>query len=464
MKTTLSAAARMVAGRHVGPDRSVNGVATDTRLLNRGDLFVALQGPRFDGHDFLEQARTRGAAGALVEREQQAMLPLIVVPDTLRALGRLAASWRERLDAMLVAVTGSNGKTSVKDMLAAILAQAGPVLATEGNLNNEIGLPMTLLRLRQSDRYAVLEMGANHPGEIGYLTRIARPSVAIITNAGLAHLEGFGDVEGVARAKGEILEGLRPGGVAVVNADDPFRSLWLDLAGSRRIMTFGVERPADVVAQADGIETDLAGGRFTTRFRVSTPAGGLNVRMSLIGLHNVRNALAASAAALAAGASLQQIEGGLAAVRAVPGRLEPRVGLAGAWVIDDTYNANPSSLAAALDALSRVTSERWLVLGDMAELGEGAHLLHANGGRLARERGFRRLLGVGGLSRSSADAFGPGGEAFRGRPALIGALREQMRPGVLVLVKGSRASRMEEVVDALLAQAPENDLRRKPGR
>jgi UDP-N-acetylmuramoyl-tripeptide--D-alanyl-D-alanine ligase len=262
MKTTLSAAARMVAGRHVGPDRSVNGVATDTRLLNRGDLFVALQGPRFDGHDFLEQARTRGAAGALVEREQQAMLPLIVVPDTLRALGRLAASWRERLDAMLVAVTGSNGKTSVKDMLAAILAQAGPVLATEGNLNNEIGLPMTLLRLRQSDRYAVLEMGANHPGEIGYLTRIARPSVAIITNAGLAHLEGFGDVEGVARAKGEILEGLRPGGVAVVNADDPFRSLWLDLAGSRRIMTFGVERPADVVAQADGIETDLAGGGF----------------------------------------------------------------------------------------------------------------------------------------------------------------------------------------------------------
>lgn len=449
MRLTLSSVARRVGGQRRGPDGVCRGVCSDTRLLNLGELFVALRGSNFDGHAFLEQARARGAAGAIVEQDTPTMLPLIVVADTLQALGRLAGSWREQLAATVVAVTGSNGKTTVKGMLAAILGRCGKVQATQGNLNNQIGLPLTLLHLRPSDQYAVVEMGANHPGEIAYLSAIARPSVALITNAGFAHLEGFGSPEGVARAKGEIFLGLQPAGTAIINADDPFEGLWRGLAAGHPVLRFGLTPQAEVCAAADAVHTRLAEDRFETAFVAHTPAGEIEIGLRLIGLHNVRNALAAIAAAIAAGAGPDQIRAGLSGVRPVPGRLEPRPGPQGSWVVDDSYNANPSSLDAALSALEPLPQQRWLVLGEMAELGEQAAKLHQRAGVLARERGAQRLYAVGELSRAAAQAFGPQGRWFPSREELTEALRAELRPGTVVLVKGSRSSHMEQVAEAL---------------
>jgi len=443
MRLRLSEIARLTDGRLAGDDRECVGVSADTRELPAGALFVALAGERFDGHEFVRRAGALGAAGALVEREQDTPLPQVVVDDSLAALQSLAAAWRYRFRIPVVAVAGSNGKTTVKEMLAAVLARGGETMATRGNLNNHIGLPLTLLRLTPEHKHAVVELGANHAGEIAQLTRLARPDVGVITNAGQDHLEGFGSVDGVARANGELFGDLAADGVAVINGDDRFASLWAQLAGDRRQLRFGLSGKADV--RAMDIVRDAEGSRF----RLRTPAGRADVELPLLGEHNILNALAAATCAHALNVPTADIAAGLGAVRPVAGRLHPLPGIRGARVIDDSYNANPSSLAAAVDVLVGLPGEHWLVLGDMGELGDAAEKAHADAGRYARERGVRRLFAVGELSAVAATAFGEGGRHFDGRSALADAIAGELREDVVVLVKGSRAAGMETVAAAL---------------
>ena len=447
---TLAQAAEILEVPLQGADGPFSSVSTDTRTLQPGALFVALQGPNFDGHAFIAAARDKGAAGALVSVPPESSLPWIRVEDTRLALGRLAAAWHERCAVPLLAVTGSNGKTTVKEMIAAILAQQGPVLATRGNLNNDIGMPLTLLSLRD-ERFAVLELGANHPGEIAYLTRIAQPDVAVITNAGAAHLEGFGDLAGVARAKGEILAGLIRSGTAILNADDPYLGYWRELANGKRVLTFGFDVAADVQATPAAVETRWTESGFQTRVLVRSPAGEFTLRLQLAGEHNLRNALAASAACLALQIPVTSIQQGLAGVQPVAGRLQTRLTATGLRVIDDSYNANPDSVNAAIKVLQSAPGRHWLVMGDLAELGEAAVSLHAGIGERARAAGIDRLWCCGPLSRAAVEQFGPNGRHFEDRETLAAALNQAVRVGDTVLVKGSRSSRMEQVVAALLA-------------
>ncbi len=443
----LAEAAALLDAECRGSEAELRGVSTDTRALQPGALFVALRGPNFDGHAFVDAARQAGAAAAMVEHFVPGGLPQLRVPDTGRALGALAAHWRGRFQIPVVGVTGSNGKTTVKEMLAAILARRGAVLATRGNLNNDIGVPLTLFGLDARHRGAVIEMGANHAGEIARLARLARPSVGVVTNAGAAHLEGFGSVQGVARAKGELFEALPADAVAVVNADDAHAALWLQLAAGRTVLRFGLEAVAEVhaqwQAQADG-----------TAMHLSAPQGETRLRLALPGRHNVMNALAAAAAALAAGATLDDVRAGLDGFTGVAGRLQLRTGRGGMRLLDDSYNANPDSLAAGLEVLAGLPGRRWLVLGDMGELGPGAHALHVRAGALARACDVERLFACGPLAAAAAEGFGAGALAFDSQEALIAALQESVSDQVVALVKGSRRMHMERVV-AALSEMPE---------
>jgi UDP-N-acetylmuramoyl-tripeptide--D-alanyl-D-alanine ligase len=444
---SLGPACERVGGRLLGADASFTAVGTDSRADCTGQLFVALRGERFDGHDFVAAAADRGAAAALVDHPLPLDLPQWVVEDTRLALGRLAAAWRERFPGRVVAITGSNGKTTVKEMLAAVLSQAGPTGATKGNLNNDIGMPLTLLSARD-ERFLVLEMGANHPGEIAYMTAIGQPEVALITNAGRAHLEGFGSVEGVARAKGEIVQELAADGVFVVPGDSPYTDLWRNLAGTRRVSTFGLDAPADLWAARAEVEVRWDREGFRTLFTAHHKGGAEHLELRLAGVHNVRNALAASAAALALGVGWEAVRAGLSGLAPVPGRLYPRA--RGEWrLIDDTYNANPDSLAAAVAVLTALPGRPWLVLGDLGELGEYSADLHREVGRQARASGVERLLCVGPRAADAAEAFGSGAERFADQAALIAFLRSAMTADTPVLVKGSRSARMEQVVKAL---------------
>ncbi len=429
--------------RLLGEDGVFDGVATDTRRLQPGQLFVALQGPNFDGHDYIAAAAARGAVAVLVAHEMKTELPQIVVAEPHAALGELAALWRARFDIPVIAITGSNGKTTVKEMLAAILGQNREVLATHGNLNNEIGLPLTLLQLDDSHQAAVIEAGASKPGDIAYLTRIAAPSVAVLTNAAGAHLAGFGSLESVARSKGEIFAGLAEGGTAIVNADDVFAELWRGQTGAHRVLSFALDAEADVHGQ----------WRADDALQITTPQGKLSVSLPLPGRHNAMNALAATAAALAAGAVLADIRSGLESLSPVPGRLCWKAGTNGARILDDTYNANPASLLAALEVLAGMSGERFLALGDMAELGDEAEALHASAGRHAFDAGVTRLYAVGELSRFAVDAFTElgGGQAWHlaTQGLLIERLQTDLQAGCTLLVKGSRSAHMEYVVDAL---------------
>ena len=442
MAMQLSEAAQVLDGRCVAGDVFFRGVSTDTRQLQAGNLFVALQGPNFDGHDYLDAAREQGAAAAAVSQPRETALPLLEVADTRLALGRLAANWRSRFELPLVAITGSNGKTTVRAMTDAILSRAGRTLSTRGNLNNDIGLPLTLARLSADDRYAVIEMGANHAGEIDYLARIARPTIAVVTNAGPAHLEGFGDLEGVARAKGEVFARLAAGDTAVINADDRFAPLWRELAGAAQVIDFGLQQPAAVQADWEG---DVSGSRVLLK----TARGELEVQLPLPGRHNVMNALAATAAALAAGADLEMVRQGLESLAPVAGRFSVRRLPDGVTLIDDSYNANPESLQAALDVLATAPGETWLVLGDMGELGVEAEALHREAGCRARRAGIDRVFGLGELAQAAVDAFGDQGMAFDTLAALLVTLDGLRHPELTILVKGSRRMRMERVVDAL---------------
>lgn len=446
----LAQVAERLEGVLVGDDARFARVATDSRTLPADALFVALQGPRFDGHDFIPQAIAAGACGLLVSEQRDASVPQIRVDNTRLGLGRLAALWRDSFPVPLVGITGSNGKTTVKELVAAILAQRGPVLATRGNLNNDIGLPLTLLRL-QGETYAVVEMGANHPGEIGYLTHIARPDVAVITNAGAAHLEGFGDLPGVARAKGEILGGLVPEGVAVLNADDAFFADWRQQLAERRLISFGCSPRAHVHGDLDRVETRWTETGFRSAMQVHFAELAFQVELRLAGRHNLMNALAAVAAALAMGCTVEQIQRGLASVEPVNGRLQVWRSATGLRLIDDSYNANPDSLAAAIAVLQQAPGERWLVLGDLAELGAQAPAQHAEIGRRVRAAGVPHLFTLGRLSRHAAETFGNGAEAFEQIDDLVDALQARTTAGDTLLIKGSRSAGMERVVKLLLA-------------
>jgi UDP-N-acetylmuramoyl-tripeptide--D-alanyl-D-alanine ligase len=448
MKRTLAEAARIVGGALEGEDRPYGAVSTDSRTLAAGALFVALKGPNFDGGAFVAAAAQKGAVGAVVERAAAgASIPQIVVTDALVALQRLAAAWRTSFPIPIVGVGGSNGKTTAKEMTAAILARRGPCLATRGNLNNHIGVPLTLMRLEASHRSAVVEMGANRIGEVAELVRLARPSVGFITNAGAEHLEGFGDLDGVARGEGEMVAGLDPGAAAVINADDAYADYWRGVSTASRIVTFGVARPADFAA-VNAVQT-IDAGEFATRFTLRCPLGERAIVLKAGGAHNISNALGAAAAAGAAGASLDDIVAGLGDFRAVPGRLQLKAGLRGSWIIDDSYNANPSSVQAGLDVLRSVPGSTWLVLADMAELGAHAADSHADLGRYARDCGVKRLFALGPDSSRAAETFGSGAEWFQDAESLIRRLQAEISAGVTVLVKGSRVNRLERVVQAL---------------
>ena len=431
-----------------GANASFGEVATDTRSLARGALFVALRGERFDGHDFVVEAAARGAAGAVVSRALPLATPQIVVQDTLAALARFASAWRGEFAGTVVGVTGSNGKTTVKEMLGAILARMGGCLITQGNLNNHIGVPLTLCRLGPAYRYAVIEMGANHAREIAHLAALAEPEVGLVINAGPAHLEGFGSLEGVARGKGEMFEALGIEDTAVINADDRFAALWHGLARlAGRVVTFGMRERAEVSAAA--VTGRVTAEGFATEFELETPAGSRHVTLNLAGEHNVMNALAAAAAALAAGATLEAIEQGLESVRPVTGRLQAKPARHGARLIDDAYNANPGSVRAGLRALAGLPGERWLVLGEMAELGPDSPRLHAEIGGYARECGVARLYAIGAQAQFAVEAFGAGARWFASVEELIAALEPELVPGLTVLVKGSRVNRLERVTAAL---------------
>jgi UDP-N-acetylmuramoyl-tripeptide--D-alanyl-D-alanine ligase len=443
---SLSAVAALAGGTLRGEDRPFQGLAIDSRRVVDGNLFVALTGEHTDGHRFLEAAREAGAAGALVARPVDDPLPQVVVADPRRAMGEAAAAWRRRFDLPVVAVTGSNGKTTVKEMLSAVLSESGQVLATEGNLNNDLGVPLTLSRLEGHHDFAVIEMGANHAGEIAGLCRLAAPRVGIITQCAPAHLEGFGSVEGVARAKGEIYQGLDPEGFAVINADDPYAEFWQGLAAGRAQIRFGLERAADVTATWQG---HAAGSTL----RVTTPVGVVGVELPLPGRHNVMNALAVTAVVVVLGLPLETVAAGLAAVAPVSGRLRHLPGRRGARVVDDAYNANPGSVRAAVDYLKGLDGERWLVLGDMAELGDEAEAMHAGVGRHAKEAGIERLFTCGELSAAAARVFGPRAVHYPDRERLIPDLQDALHGEVVVLVKGSRSAGMEAVVAALAEEA-----------
>jgi UDP-N-acetylmuramoyl-tripeptide--D-alanyl-D-alanine ligase len=440
----LDEAAQAIGGEARPADAVFEGVTIDSRAIRGGELFVALRGARQDGHAFVAQAQASGAAAALVSQWCDGGLPQLRVDDTLSGLQRLSAHWRSRFDMPVVAVTGSNGKTTTKQMLAAIFEARGPVLATRGNLNNHIGVPLTLLGLRAEHRTAVIEMGANHAGEIASLAALARPDVGVITQAGDAHLEGFGSRDGVARAKGELFAAL-DGGVAVINADDPYAALWRGLASKASQLHFGIDADCDVQAQQIEPLADGAGSRFTLR----TPGGAAAVRLSLPGRHSVMNALAAAACGVALGLDVDEIARRLADVEPAQGRLSDKRTPQGARVIDDSYNANPGSLRAAIELLSQLPGRRCLVLGDMAELGADAAELHREAGRRARAMGVDHLYTLGSLAAQAAEGFGADAEAFDDIGALQAALQARLDADTVVLVKGSRSARMERVVAAL---------------
>jgi len=451
----LLAAAKAMSGRLVGDNPAFSGVSTDSRKIASGELFIALRGENFDGHEFLDSAKGNGAVAAVVNSDTADTLegnglPLLVVADTRLALGALAADWRARFSLPLIAVTGSNGKTTTKEMITSIMKAAfgDTVLATQGNFNNDIGLPLTLLKLNASHRAAIIEMGMNHPGEIACLTRIARPTVAVVTNAQRAHLAGMGTLETIATEKGSVFMGLSKPGVAVINVDDVWADLWRAQAANRDVMTFSFEQPADVIGafQGHGLENLLT---------ISAKGDIVQVALALPGAHNARNALGAATAALAAGVALSAVRDGLLAFRGIKGRLQRRSGLNGATLLDDTYNANPDSVRAGIDVLAATVGKKILVLGDMGEIGDMTGQFHDEIGGYAKSQGIDLLFAFGESSALAAHNFGVGGQHFKKIESLIEALSNELTAESTVLIKGSRFMRMERVADAVSAPSLE---------
>lgn len=448
MNTSLAFAAEAMQGVLHGDDCSFDGVSTDSRTIRAGELFVALSGPNFDGNQFVGQARGSGAAAAVVNSVMDEDIAQIEVEDTRLALGQLAASWLDQHSPTVVGITGSNGKTTLKEMIAACLSQVAPTLATQGNLNNDIGMPLMMSRVDNSHQYVILEMGANHAGEIAYLTSLAKPGVVVITNAAAAHLEGFGSIEGVAHAKAEILQGEPRPEIAVLNSDDEFYSFWMSLVEDVDVLSFGLGDNADI--RADQIEAGAGQTHFTLHLLATT----IELTLPLAGIHNVRNACAAAAVATSLDVSPQDIKEALEALQPVAGRLQPLEGQSGSVLFDDSYNANPLSVIAAAEFLASLPGQSWFVLGDMFELGESADVLHRDVGTAIRDAGVERLFTLGELSNEAATGFGEAASTFDSVEALIVELQAGVADDVNLLVKGSRGMRMERVVEALRAEAP----------
>ena len=444
----LAKAAGILRGSCLGADAEFTGVSTDSRTLAKGDLFVALRGERYDGHAFIESVAAAGAAAALVDRAfdpSGIALPLVVVEDTRLALGSLAQSWRAQFSPVLMAVAGSNGKTTTKEMLASILRAAageGRVLATAGNLNNDIGLPLTLLRMRATHAWCAIELGMNHKGEIAYLADIAKPTIAVVTNAQREHLEFMGSVDEVAEENSAVFRALAEDGIAVVNADDAHSDTFRRAAGSRRVVDFALERSATVTARYEL-------SPLTSSVRIHCGEAEAVATLAIPGLHNVMNALAAAACAHAGGIAAEAIGRGLSAFRPYTGRLQVKKAPDGMTVIDDSYNANPDSVRAAIDVLAAAPGRTVLVLGDMGEVGDDGPDFHSEIGRYARERGIESVLALGESTAHTVAAFGEGARHFATFEDLAEALERQRDQTATVLVKGSRFMRMERVVAAL---------------
>ncbi len=443
----LSEAVTQLNGHINGTDVRFNGCSIDSRSVCNGELFIALRGDRFDGHDFIASAFDNGACAALVEEiRDEGKQPVLVVDNTRQAMGRLAGHWRSGFDITLVAVTGSNGKTTVKEMITSVLRLAAPVLSTRGNLNNDIGVPLTLFGLDDEHKYAVIEMGANHPGEIAWLSKMAKPAVAVITQCAPAHLQGFGSIEGVAGAKAEIFSGLTENGTAIINADDEYAGYWKNYADGFRQVTFGIRKEADISAVDIRFDTETG----HTNFLLITPEGSIKISMLLSGEHNVANALAATACCLAAGVPLELVKTGLAGLSGVDGRLRMLTTGNGVRIFDDTYNANPASLQAGLEVLCKYPGEKWLVLGEMGELGEQARDLHRQAGAAARRHGVVKLYACGDLGRYAVEGFGKGARHFASLDELYDSLSDDLNPDVTLLVKGSRHMAMDRLVGRLM--------------
>jgi len=442
----LGEAAAALGGRASGGDALFTGVSTDSRSLREGDLFVALRGERFDGHGFLKAAAAAKAAAAMVDSGYRGEYPLpaLVVNDTKRSLGDLARYWRARFAPALVGIAGSNGKTTVKEMLAAVFrkhANESAVLATRGNLNNDIGLPLTLLGLRHLHRWCAIELGMNHKGEIAYLAGIAQPTVALVNNAQREHLEFMNSVEEVAAENASLYEALAADGIAVINADDAQAAFFRSRSGKRRTVEFGLDHGAAVTGRFQ-LE------RLSSAIRLRTPAGEADATLAIPGLHNVRNALAAAACAHAVGITASTIAAGLTAFRPYTGRLQVKQAAGGATVIDDSYNANPDSVRAAIDVLASCPAPTALVLGDMGEVGEHGKQFHREVGEYARAKGVTQLLGMGEATRDAVAAFGTGAQHFVAVEELLSQIQAKT-----ILVKGSRFMKMERVVAALTGSA-----------
>ncbi len=448
MNLLLSEIAAITSGQMHGENLAISSLGIDTRTLQPGQLYVAIKGEFFDGNEFISQAQQAGAHAAIVHAGTHADIPHIVVADTRLALAQIAGAWRNKAHVQVVGITGSNGKTTVKEMTAAILATAGSTLFTQGNLNNDIGVPLTLMRIQSTHRYAVIEMGANHAGEIAHTSHYAQADVVILNNAGAAHLQGFGSLDGVAQAKGEIIQTLKPEGIAIINRDDPYFNYWKGVAGARKTLCFGLASEADIYPS--DIHSEISDNLLLTRFQLVCPQGETTIRLPLAGKHNVMNALAAAAAALALELSLEQIAEGLARVKCVTGRLQPLIGRLGNIIIDDTYNANADSLKAGLDVLASCPGRPWLVLGMFGELGEDSAKLHAALAPLIKASGVERVFAVGEDCRHTVAAFGTGASHYPDQHALIAAVQQECTGTETILIKGSRAQRMENVVAALV--------------
>ena len=445
----LSEIAGATGGNLVGKDISVGQIGTDSRALNAGDVFLALKGPNFDGHRFIEQVVELGCSAVIVDHQVDCDVPQVVVADTRIALGKIGAYVKAKVAPKTVGITGSSGKTTVKEMVAAILSRLGKVLATKGNFNNDIGVPLTLLRLEEQHEYAVIEMGANHIGEIAYTTALVSPDVAMINNIAAAHLEGFGDLCGVARAKGEIFEGLPEGGVAIYNQDCKYAHKWQWRLTDKTVRRFSCTDEAS--CYSSNVRLDESG---CARFTLNTREGQTDIQLTVPGKHNVCNAVAAATVTLELGASLEDIRLGLMQMSPVNGRLNLLELKGNCRLIDDTYNANVESIKAGIELLASYPGVRVLVLGDMGELGSEARSYHQEVGEFAKSQGIDFLFTLGVLSQSTADAFKENGRHFSSREQLVTTLAQTLNNEsgpISILVKGSRSAHMEHVVQEIIA-------------
>ncbi len=450
---TLSYVAKAMNVSYSGVDAAINSVQTDSRFVSPGDLFVAIVGAKVDGHHYVDEAKARGAVGIVVSRPIQTELPTLQVSDPVYSLGILAKTYRQQFNIPIIALTGSCGKTSVKEMITSILSEDYAVLATKGNQNTEIGVPLTLLRLQPEHQVAVVEMGARKKGDIAYLMSLVSPSITLITNAGVAHLEIFGSEFGIAKAKGEIFSELKPTGAAIINLDDKHADYWQGLISvEQKVVTFGISHQAKIMAKNIVLNPNFS------QYDCETDIGSISIQLPVAGLHNVMNALAATAVARAFGLSLASIKKGLEKFSTITGRLQIKSGVNGARIIDDTYNANPISMRAALAVLSKYPGPKIFVMGDMVELGANTVELHRQIGHEAKLLGIQQLHGTGNLTKGAVESFGRGAVHYASKAELLSAIQSELKQNVTILVKGSRGMKMEEVVSGLITSEQEANL------